>query len=133
MIFQGIQTSIAKKPYIFVIFSGGGVWTPCPPSGSTHASVSIHGCYILAIDLCFRYFLAKFICLLPCLRDIFARICFCDEQCTVKFWEKTKQQKQNNNNRQQYSKNRANLTYPLVDAITGCNTFREKTKLLKIS
>ena len=24
MIFQGIQTSIAKKPYIFVIFQGGG-------------------------------------------------------------------------------------------------------------
>ena len=24
MIFQGIRTSIAKKPYIFVIFRGGG-------------------------------------------------------------------------------------------------------------
>ena len=24
MIFQGIRTSIAKKPYIFVIFEGGG-------------------------------------------------------------------------------------------------------------
>ena len=34
--FQGIRTSIAKKPYIFVIFSGGGVWTPCPPSGSAY-------------------------------------------------------------------------------------------------
>ena len=31
MAFQGIQTSIAKKPYIFVIFQGGGgVRTPCP-------------------------------------------------------------------------------------------------------
>ena len=27
--FQGIWTSIAKTPYIFVIFRG--VWTPCPP------------------------------------------------------------------------------------------------------
>ena len=35
MIFQGIRTSIAKKPYIFVIFQegGGGVRTPCPLSG----------------------------------------------------------------------------------------------------
>ena len=32
--FQGFQTSIAKKPYIFVIFQGGP--DPCPPSGSTH-------------------------------------------------------------------------------------------------
>ena len=35
MIFQGIWTSIAKKPYIFVIFQGGGgghrVRTLCPP------------------------------------------------------------------------------------------------------
>ena len=32
VIFQGIRTSIAKEPYIFVNFSrgGGGVWTPCP-------------------------------------------------------------------------------------------------------
>ena len=28
--FQGIRTSIAKKPY-FVIFQGEGVRTPCPP------------------------------------------------------------------------------------------------------
>ena len=31
MIFKGIRTSIAKEPYIFVIFQGGGVRTPCPP------------------------------------------------------------------------------------------------------
>ena len=37
MIFKGIQTSIAKKPYIFVIFQG--VRTPCPPSGSTLAKL----------------------------------------------------------------------------------------------
>ena len=30
MIFQGIRTSIAKKPYIFVIFQRGGR-TTCPP------------------------------------------------------------------------------------------------------
>ena len=35
MIFQGIQTSVAKKPYIFVIFQEG-VQTPVPPSGSAH-------------------------------------------------------------------------------------------------
>ena len=33
--FQGIQTSIAKKPYIFVIFQGGS-GPPVPPSGSAY-------------------------------------------------------------------------------------------------
>ena len=33
-IFQGIRTSIAKKPLIFVIL--WGVRTLCPPSGSVH-------------------------------------------------------------------------------------------------
>ena len=37
VIFQGIQTSVAKKSYIFVIlFKGGGVRIPCPSSGSAH-------------------------------------------------------------------------------------------------
>ena len=36
MIFKGIGTSIAKKPYIFVIFQRRGVQTLCPPSGSAH-------------------------------------------------------------------------------------------------
>ena len=39
VIFQGTQTSIVKKPYIFVIFQGGFM-APCPPpppSGSAHA------------------------------------------------------------------------------------------------
>ena len=42
VIFQGIQTSIAKKPYIFVIFQGGGL-DPLPPhsSGSAHFLVLI--------------------------------------------------------------------------------------------
>ena len=31
MIFQGIRTSIAKKPFIFVIFQGGGSGPPVPP------------------------------------------------------------------------------------------------------
>ena len=35
MIFQGIRTSIAKKPYICVIFQGGS-GPPVPPSGSAH-------------------------------------------------------------------------------------------------
>ena len=40
-----LWTSIAKEPYIFVIFQGGG-WgggfrTPCPPSGSAHAKDQI--------------------------------------------------------------------------------------------
>ena len=41
VIFQGIQTSIAKKPYIFVIFQGGGggggSGPLVPPSGPPHA------------------------------------------------------------------------------------------------
>ena len=37
VIFQGIRTSIAKKPYIFVIFQGGpDLLPPPPPSGSAH-------------------------------------------------------------------------------------------------
>ena len=37
MIFQGIGTSFAKKPYIFVIFQGGGEsGPPVLPSGSAH-------------------------------------------------------------------------------------------------
>ena len=36
--FQGIQTSVVMEPlYSFPIFQrGGGVRTPCPPSGSAH-------------------------------------------------------------------------------------------------
>ena len=37
LVFQGIPTSIAKKPYIFVIFQGGGSGPPALPSGSAHA------------------------------------------------------------------------------------------------
>ena len=36
VIFQGIRTSITKKPYIIVIFQGGPNPLP-PPSSSTHA------------------------------------------------------------------------------------------------
>ena len=37
MVLQGIQTNIAKKPYIFVIFEGGGgSGPPVPRSGSAH-------------------------------------------------------------------------------------------------
>ena len=38
VIFQGIQTSIAKKPYIFVIFQVEGSGPPAP-SGSAHVSL----------------------------------------------------------------------------------------------
>ena len=40
MLFQGIGTSIDMKPYIFVIFQGGGgVGPPVPPpSGSAHGA-----------------------------------------------------------------------------------------------
>ena len=36
VIIQGIRTSIATKPYIFVIFQGGGVRTLCPLSESAN-------------------------------------------------------------------------------------------------
>ena len=36
VIFQGFRISIARKPYIFVIFQGGGGSGPPAPSGSTH-------------------------------------------------------------------------------------------------
>ena len=39
VIFQGIRTSIAKKPYIVVIFQVGT--DPLSPSGSAHASVCL--------------------------------------------------------------------------------------------
>ena len=39
MIFHGILTSIAKMPYIFVIFQGGP--TPVPASGSAHENNSL--------------------------------------------------------------------------------------------
>ena len=38
--FQGIQTSIAKKPYIFVIFQVEGSGPPAPPPLDPHMSVS---------------------------------------------------------------------------------------------
>ena len=39
VIFQGIWTRIAKKPYIFCAFSGGGVRTPGPLPLDPHMSV----------------------------------------------------------------------------------------------
>ena len=39
VIFQGIRISLAKKPYIFVIFQGGS-GPPVPPSGSAHGEVN---------------------------------------------------------------------------------------------
>ena len=39
--FKGIRTSIAKKPYIFVIFQGGGGAEVQTPSGSAHDGATI--------------------------------------------------------------------------------------------
>ena len=39
VIFQGIRTIIAKKPYIFMIFQGGGVGPPAPPTLAPHPAV----------------------------------------------------------------------------------------------
>ena len=42
VIFQGIQTSIAKEPCSFVIFPGGVSGHPAiPPSGSAHVSHAV--------------------------------------------------------------------------------------------
>ena len=43
--FQGIRTSIAKKPYIFVIFRGGGSRPP-PPSGSELAVLPVPSLFV---------------------------------------------------------------------------------------
>ena len=65
MISQGIRTSIAKKPYIFVIFQGGGGGLTVPTSGSTHAIYSnLHSMniylFILLLNICS---IAMFTCL----------------------------------------------------------------------
>ena len=46
VLFQGIRTSIAMKPYRFVIFQG--VWGPdsLPPSGSAHVRSLITSCIL---------------------------------------------------------------------------------------
>ena len=44
MIFQGIRTNSAKKPYIFVIFQGGP--EPCPHSESAHGMVYHFGPFV---------------------------------------------------------------------------------------
>ena len=48
VIFQVIRTSIAKKPFILLFIGGGGVPTPCPPSGSAHID---HECFLHLIYL----------------------------------------------------------------------------------
>ena len=55
MIFQGIRTSIAKEPYIFVIFQGGPnplpPPPPPPPSGSAHDDAALGFCQFILILL----------------------------------------------------------------------------------
>ena len=49
----GIQTSIVKKPYIFVLFKGGGPdHLPHPPSGSAHAPKNKEIIWYFARALC---------------------------------------------------------------------------------
>ena len=52
VILQGIRTSMAKKPYIFVIFQGrsGPPVPPPPPSGSAHVSYNVPPTSILHLD-----------------------------------------------------------------------------------
>ena len=40
VIFEGIQTSIDKNSYIFVIFQGGSLVPPIPASGSAHEDLN---------------------------------------------------------------------------------------------
>ena len=42
MIFQGIRTSIAKKPYIFFLWGGRDVRTPCPTLGISTCFVMLY-------------------------------------------------------------------------------------------
>ena len=62
MIFQGIQTRIAEKPYIFVIFrggGGGGVWIRGCPIGESFgvrpifivASIVLGACLIMLFSV----------------------------------------------------------------------------------
>ena len=56
MIFQGIWTRTAKKPYIFVTFQGGP--DPCPPSGSAHVMLMV--CVISCLRCSTMIFFCKF-------------------------------------------------------------------------
>ena len=50
MVLQGIRASIAKKPYTFVIFQGGGSPDPLSPSGSAHGMDAGHATQICTTD-----------------------------------------------------------------------------------
>ena len=62
--FQGIRTSIAKKPYIFVIFQGGS-GPPVPPSGSANVKHG-HSWWIVIIlkETAIIIQITHFICML---------------------------------------------------------------------
>ena len=54
--FQEIHTSIARKPYSFVIFQGGGSRPHGPPSGSAHAHThslarAFTACLLKVVDI----------------------------------------------------------------------------------
>ena len=61
VIFQGVHTIIAKKPYIFVIFQGRGVRTPMSPlPRSPHISATVHkASNLLKIIISKSYMIAK--------------------------------------------------------------------------
>ena len=42
LFFRGTQTCTARKPYIFVIFGGGGPDPLSPPSGSAHTEDAVY-------------------------------------------------------------------------------------------
>ena len=60
MIFQRIRANIARKPYSFVIFQGGGA-DPLSPSGSAHAHMhslarAFTACLLKVVDKQVRKF-----------------------------------------------------------------------------
>ena len=54
VIFQGIHTSIAKKPYILVIFRWAGSGSPVPHSGSAHVMVRSYFTTMSNLNLYFK-------------------------------------------------------------------------------
>ena len=51
------MTRIAKKPYIFLIFRGGGVRSPCLLSGSAHAYKGIQKQVLIVVALVYHQYL----------------------------------------------------------------------------
>ena len=75
VVLQGNRTSIAKKPYSFAIFEGGGgVGTLCSPSGSAKAiSVDAHQTVpVFQLSMIFQYLkLITLLCTSWCIKQAF--------------------------------------------------------------